>query len=160
MNKQILLDKILSHLTSEHLTLVEAATSARAASTDEESIAETQYDTLAIEASYLAEGQANRAKALALDIAKLKETPLHAYTAYMPINIGALVQIDDIEKGELWFFITHSGAGFNTTINQIPVTIITTQSPLGKAMIGKQVDDEIKLTLAHKQLLATIIKVV
>ncbi|GAA5138069.1 hypothetical protein GCM10025767_19860 [Thalassotalea piscium] len=66
-----MLEDLITYLKNELSALVNAANSARAASIDEQSVAETQYDTLAIEAGYLAEGQAKRAQLIALEIRQL-----------------------------------------------------------------------------------------
>ena len=58
--KKRLLQKAIAHIKSELETAKLAADEAKNAATDEQSIAETQYDTLAIEASYLAHGQSVR----------------------------------------------------------------------------------------------------
>lgn len=159
MNKKILLEKLIVHLEEEFSVLISAANNARAASIDEQSVAETQYDTLAIEAGYLAEGQAKRAQEIELEIHRLKQLTLTSYQDDTPINIGALVQLSNSLNTNEWFFIAPAGAGFKTTIEQLLVTTITPESPLGKSIINKQVGDEIHLQLPNKQLLVEIIAI-
>lgn len=167
MNKKILLASLLTHLEKELSVLTTAANNARAASIDEQSVAETQYDTLAIEAGYLAEGQAKRAQEIELEIHRIKQLTPSCYDEKTPINIGALVQLSigmstgtssAVDTNE-WYFIAPAGAGFKTTIEQLSITTITPQSPLGKSMLNKQVGDELRLQLANKLLLAEIIAV-
>ena len=60
MNKNKILDAVLSYLYLELSHCEQAANNAHLAATDDQSVAETQYDTLAIESAYLAEGQSRR----------------------------------------------------------------------------------------------------
>jgi uncharacterized membrane protein len=60
LNKQQLITIIVSSLSQQLQKAIAAANEAHAAAVDDQSVAETQYDTLAIEAGYLAEGQSRR----------------------------------------------------------------------------------------------------
>jgi hypothetical protein len=60
VNKQDVLDQILSVLSTELASLTRAAQGAFAAATDPDSKAENKYDTRTLEASYVARGQAQR----------------------------------------------------------------------------------------------------
>jgi len=62
MNKQTLLSLIIARLESDHALALQAAKTAHAAATHEENIPDNKYATLGLEASYLAQGQANRAQ--------------------------------------------------------------------------------------------------
>ena len=68
MDKEKIIQDILNYLRQELSIIQEAANNAHLAATDDQSVAETQYDTLAIEASYLAEGQSRRVDELKLSI--------------------------------------------------------------------------------------------
>ena len=60
MNKHAVLQLILEKLSVDLDIAQRAAQTAYETATDEENIAENKYDTLGLEASYLAAGQANR----------------------------------------------------------------------------------------------------
>ncbi len=62
--RQQLNHTIEGHLKSKIAEAEEAAMNAHHAAIDDQSVAETQYDTLAIEAGYLAEGQSRRIQML------------------------------------------------------------------------------------------------
>lgn len=162
MHKEILVNNIINHLEIELAKAVDAAEKAHLAATDDQSVAETQYDTLAIEASYLAEGQSRR-------IIEFK----NALIAYQPllasvsddnkkhghenaITLGNLVQLDNDVSEQHWFYIGPAAAGYRTKINDQHFTVVTPQSPMGQALIGKYPDDEIKIQLG-KGLLTDII---
>ena len=60
MNKTHLIAQIIAALEHDLDVVTRAAQSAYEAATAEENIAENKYDTLGLEASYLATGQARR----------------------------------------------------------------------------------------------------
>ena len=64
MNKSKLLKCIIARLSHNLDVLFTAAKTAHEAATHEENIPDNKYDTLALEASYVAQGQANRAQEL------------------------------------------------------------------------------------------------
>ena len=59
-HKLQIIDLILDDLRQAYQGAMHAADQAHSAATDDQSVAETQYDTLAIEAAYLAHGQSQR----------------------------------------------------------------------------------------------------
>ncbi|MFN3238589.1 MAG: transcription elongation factor GreAB, partial [Pseudomonadales bacterium] len=65
LEKQTVVDAILNKLDSDLALAIAAAERARDTATDKENIAENKYDTLGLEAAYLAHGQSNRAQRLA-----------------------------------------------------------------------------------------------
>ena len=60
MNKSQLKEEIVSMLQQQHNITLDAVNQAVASATDKETIPEHKYDTLALEAAYLAHGQAIR----------------------------------------------------------------------------------------------------
>ena len=159
MDKKILLEGLLVHLEKELSILTTAANNARAASIDEESVAETQYDTLAIEAGYLAEGQAKRAQDIQIEIKQLTQLSTEKCLANSPINIGSLVLLSNTADVEKWFYIAPAGAGFRIEVDQRLITVITPKSPLGKSIIDKYVGDDIHLHIDNRTLIFEIIAV-
>ncbi len=62
MKKELLLNRIITILTEDLKILTAAAKTAHAAATHEECVPDNKYDTTGLEASYVAQGQANRAQ--------------------------------------------------------------------------------------------------
>jgi hypothetical protein len=62
MIKESLLARIIARLEADHALQLQAAKTAHAAATHEENIPDNKYDTLGLEASYIAQGHANRAQ--------------------------------------------------------------------------------------------------
>lgn len=64
MDKCLLQQQVLERLAEDLLQVEQAARVAHETATHEENIAENKYDTLGLEAAYLATGQARRAEAI------------------------------------------------------------------------------------------------
>ncbi|WP_448567141.1 hypothetical protein [Thalassotalea ganghwensis] len=152
MDKQALVNQLIKHLEEELAVAIQAANDARAASTDEQSVAETQYDTLAIEAGYLAEGQAKRAQQLKIDIEAIKSLPTRALSEDEAITLGALVQLHNDANNYLWYLIAPAGAGYSTMLGDDQITFITPKSPLGQQLVDAYLGDEVQLVAGHQQL--------
>ena len=57
-----------------------------------------------------------------------------------PVEVGALVELD-IGFGAKHMFLLHGGGGIELLVEGTEVTVITTESPIGSALIGKQKGD-------------------
>lgn len=122
-----------------------AAHSAHEAATHSELVAENKYDTKGLEASYLAGAQARRANELQklldeLEIFQKRELP-RTSTA----SIGSLVKLSNDDSIESWVFILPSQGGYKIEIDKTHIQTITPQSPIGKALLGKSIDDELEI---------------
>ncbi len=149
--KQTIINNILAYLTQELAVIETAARNAHLAAIDEQSIADTQYDTLAIEASYLAQGQSKRARELQQAITQIKALSIDAKNY---VTQGALVQVAQSDQTPLvkqWFFIAPAAAGFNCAFEQQKVTVISPDSPLGNVLMNCFVDDDIDIVLGNRR---------
>jgi hypothetical protein len=87
MDKFLLQQQVLERLAKDLLQAEEAARAAHKTATHEENIAKNKYDTLGLEAAYLATGQARRAEAIrqAMAIgatsARASTTPAKVYSS-------------------------------------------------------------------------------
>ncbi|MGV2870995.1 hypothetical protein [Colwellia sp. E150_009] len=152
IKKRTLTTLIINQLEQALAQAINAANEAHAAAVDDQSIAETQYDTLAIEASYLAEGQSRRVQELQTAIRKYQSLNLIDFDENKPIALTALVQLSNDKSSQHWFFIGPAAGGLRCAISGQQVTVITPQSPMGMALIGKYQEDEIDIKLGNKQL--------
>jgi len=150
MNKQKIIDEILIHLEHELSLAVFAANEAHCAAVDDQSKAETQYDTLAIEAAYLAEGQSKRVTEYQQAIKAFQALSLIKYDHNKAINLTALVQLSKDVNCNSWFFIGPFAGGFRCTLADRQITVITPQSPMGQAVYGKYQDDDIEISLGNE----------
>ncbi|TWX51141.1 hypothetical protein [Colwellia hornerae] len=147
MKKQKIINDILAYLSAELFAIKTAANNAHLAATDDQSVAETQYDTLAIEASYLAEGQSRRVHDIQQAEQAIEQFVIHDFDKKMPISLGALVQITQEKCGDKWFFIAPAAGGFRGVLNRKPYTVITPNSPMAMALMGKFIDDDVALLI-------------
>jgi transcription elongation GreA/GreB family factor len=157
MNKKQIINDILVYLEKELAATVTAANNAHLAATDDQSVAETQYDTLAIEASYLAEGQSRRVQEIQQAQKALELFSPRNQQENMPITLGTLVQIAQDKIKQHWFFIAPAAGGFRGTLEDQNYTVLTPNSPMAKALIGKLIDDEIELMIGARKLRDEII---
>ena len=130
--------------------LEESLASARAAhasaiegSTHEEARAENDKDTRGLEQSYLARGQAQRVAELEAAVGDVTALALRTFTASSVVALSALVTTDDDRQ----FFIAPAGGG---CVLAGGVQVVTPSSPLGRALLGKRIDDEVELQLPGK----------
>ncbi|REL28353.1 hypothetical protein DXX93_18475 [Thalassotalea euphylliae] len=168
MNKKDILTRVQAAIEALLTQALAAATQAHNAAIDDQSKAETQYDTLAIEAAYLAEGQSKRIAELKSQLQQLKEQAVEESEV---INIGALFSLaydsasTDSESATKHFYLLPCAAGTCITLANDPPTqlehtqpehsqkiyVITPAAPLGRALIGLTVDDDFSLNLGVKQ---------
>ena len=150
---------VLAQLAQELDNCIEAANSAHLAAVDDQSVAETQYDTLAIESAYLAEGQSKRLLELKKTSAQLASLsfPLadEPATIDQPIKLGALIQLDDFSAHD-WLFLSPSAGGYKVKISEHTITLVTPHSPLGKALLNKYLDDDVQYQAGNKVINKTI----
>lgn len=149
MNKEMLIKEIVDSLKGELNNTLEAAKNAHLAAIDDQSVAETQYDTLAIEAGYLAEGQTRRVQEIRQALAKYEVLKLMSFDEKSPIALSALVQLSKDAAENHWFFIGPAAGGFRTKIDEKHYTVITPQSPMGQAMLGKYLEDDVIISFGH-----------
>jgi len=137
--KKSLVKKIIKDLRKDRDTLHRAAAETHSSSTGEESKQEGKYDTRGLEASYLAEAQAEQLDILENQILKLTQLNLDNLTDEDPIRSGALTIFsadDDIEHG---YFILPAAGGTTITYQGLDFTIITPESPIATLLIGNKV---------------------
>ncbi|AZD56152.1 Transcription elongation factor [Pseudomonas chlororaphis subsp. aurantiaca] len=141
---QLILDKLRGDLEIAQ----RAAQTAYEAATHEENIAENKYDTLGLEASYLAAGQARRVEEIRQALALCQNLTLRPYDEQVGIQVGALLGLEDESGHEQWLFLAPDGAGLKVEVVGQPVTVITPRSPLGKGLLGKFEGDELEIVVA------------
>lgn len=149
MFKKRLVNNVIKHLNEELKNSELAAKNAHLAATDDQSVAETQYDTLAIEASYLAEGQSRRVDEIKESIALFEQLSKVEELTYLQVKMGCLVQLEKDKPTNAWFYIAPAAGGFTCTINEQTFTLITPKSPMGSALIDKEEGDEITINLGN-----------
>ena len=60
------------------------------------------------------------------------------------IDVSALVQLE-AENEARWYFIAPAGGGHKLQLGATNIDVLTAQAPLGRALIGRYVGDEVTL---------------
>ncbi|WP_422416422.1 GreA/GreB family elongation factor [Pseudomonas sp. GZD-222] len=159
MNKAELLQRIIATLSLDLDVVQRAAQTAYEAATAEENIAENKYDTLGLEASYLATGQARRMEEIRQARAAYQQLVVRDYDPARGIQISNLVTLEAENGSYQRLFLGPEGAGLKVGQGEQLITVITPRSPLGQSLMGKAEDDEISLTLGAKQQRFVVVEV-
>jgi transcription elongation GreA/GreB family factor len=158
MNKRAIIKKIIARLTDELEIYFRAAKFSRAEATHESSKAESKYDTRGLEASYLARGQSKQAAEIEAAIAEFEKLPVKRFGVDEPIELGALVELEN-EGENLFYFIGPRAGGTEILHEKKEILVITPQSPLGEQLLGKKQGDQPQLILGGAKQAARILKV-
>ncbi|NVZ36855.1 GreA/GreB family elongation factor [Pseudomonas sp. 21615526] len=160
MNKHAVHQLVLDKLAVDLDVAQRAAQTAYETATHEENIAENKYDTLGLEASYLAAGQARRVEEIRQALTLCQNMQLRAYDDQRGIEVGALLGLADENDRQQWLFLAPDGAGLKVDVVGQPVTVITPRSPLGKSLLGKFEGDEVEILVggARQQFAVTEVK--
>ena len=149
MDKFLLQKQVLERLAEDLLQAEQAMRAAHETATHEENIAENKYDTLGLEAAYLATGQARRAEAIRQAIANWRQFRPRPYDASKGIQLGALVcLVDSDDKQQQQLFLGPDGGSMKLVSGAQLVQVISSEAPLGGAMLGKCEGDEVSIQVA------------
>ncbi|MGV8921292.1 MAG: GreA/GreB family elongation factor [Pseudomonas sp.] len=146
-DKSVVLALIIARLKVDLDLLQRAAQSAYETATHEENIAENKYDTLGLEASYLATGQARRVEEIRQSLVQFQNLSLKAFDEHRGIQVGDLVTLEAENGSQQQLFLGPDAAGLKIQHDDFLVTVITTRAPLGKNLVGKAEGDEIEITI-------------
>ncbi len=151
MDKLLLQRQVLERLSEVLLQAEQSVQAAHETATHEENIAENKYDTLGLEAAYLATGQARRAEAIRQAMAHWRNFRPHPYDASKGIQLGALVCLVDSNGKQQQFFLGPEGGSMKLLSGAQLVQVISSAAPLGRAMLGKCEGDEVTVHVARLQ---------
>jgi transcription elongation GreA/GreB family factor len=112
--------------------------------THEESRPENDKDTRAIEASYLARGQAQRVAELSDALGRLNSIAVRNASPGDPAALGRLVEVED-DAGSAWYFVAPAGGGLRLEADGFRCTVVTSDSPVGRALLGRRVGDDVDI---------------
>ena len=159
MNKELILNKIIALLTEDLKILTEAARTAHAAATHEECLPDNKYDTTGLEASYVAQGQANRAQEIRHALETYKALVAKPFGEVTPIRLTALVSLEDVNGNGRKVFLGPNAGGLKLIDGDEEYIVVTPESPLGKALLGRVCDDEVCVGQGERQKTYTIVDV-
>ena len=137
---------LLAKLEAEHAALVAKAAAAARAATHEEARPENDKDTRAIEASYLARGQAARVEALGETLTRLRFVDLR--TREGSAEPGCLLELD-VDGTPGLYLLVPVGGGEAVEVEGVTVRTLTPAAPLGRALMGRSAGDDFELRLGR-----------
>ena len=145
MNKERLLQCIIDILTRDFQVVFAAAKAAHEAAIHEETVPDNEYDTLSLEASYLAQGQANRAQEIKRELDIFRGLTLQRFAEGGRIRLTALVSLEDEEGSRRKIFLGPAAGGLKVLCDGEEVVVITPESPLGRQLLGKEAGDAVAI---------------
>jgi hypothetical protein len=149
IDKQHLLRAFLARLERDLDVITRAALLARDEAIDEESRAESKWDTRGQEAAYLAEGQAKMAAELTEAINLFRELDVSPTLPPDPIRAGSVFVVKQ-PNGEMNALVAPRAGGTEVTLNGKTFTVVTPTSPIGREVLGKRAGDFITMTVRRK----------
>lgn len=117
---------------------------------------EDPKDTRAIEAQYISRGLAERVEGLQEAASDLANMSLRTFSVDEPIATSALVCLEDDGEEKVYFLVPVTG-GEILEIDAIKVQTLTPGSPLGSALVGRYVDDDVEVELPDRSWTAEVL---
>lgn len=148
MNKRLLLQRLVEALELLHQGAVDAAMLAYNTATHEENVAENKYDTLGLEAAYLAQGQAQRVAECATDLSAFRRLTALDFSPDTPIAVGALITLNDRYGAARHLFFGPAAGGLKLAVDGKSIMVITAAAPLGQVLSGRCVGDEVSVSVS------------
>lgn len=143
MTKELIIQRIITALAADLALFSSAAKTAHAAATHEECLPDNKYDTTALEASYIAQGQANRAQEIRGALESFRTLVLNDFDDDTPIRLTALVTMEGEDGSVRQIFLGPQAGGLKIAANDGDVVVITPGSPLGRRLLGLRSGDEV-----------------
>lgn len=153
MNKNNLKEAVIRQLKADHALLLQAAKKAHEAATHEENIPDNKYETLALEASYLAQGQANRAQEIAMAIQAFETMTLQSFEPESEIRLSALVELEDAAGEKKWVFLVPASGGLGIEFEEREILLVTPAAPLGRGLLHCSCGDLIEVGAREYEIL-------
>ncbi len=148
------LDALIEQLEHEVTAAEAIAETTRAGLTHAETRAENDKDTRAIEASYLARGQALRVEELGEVAARLRvlrhSRPVHATPG--TAALGSVVGLVEATEPPRWFLLLPVGGGRRVQVGACEVSAVSVAAPMGRALLGVEEDDDVDLVVGGRKL--------
>lgn len=142
-DKTELLQSLQTAVETDLKAALAAQADAQAGATHEQARPENSKDTRALEQSYLARGLAQRVGNVREALAALRHFVPRRFTDNDPIGLGAVVVVESEDGGTVVYWVTPAGGGYKLHQGEVLIRVVTRQAPLGRALLGKHVDDEV-----------------
>src|SRR3954467_14989813 len=125
MDKFLLQQQVLKRLAEDLLQAEQAVRGAHETATPQENNAQNKYDTLGLEAAYLATGQVRRAEAIRKALADWRQFRPRPYDARKGIQLGALVCLIDSDDEQQYLFLGPAGGSMKLVSGSQLVQVVS-----------------------------------
>jgi len=159
VDKVLIYEQLLEKSTVIYQGAIDAAERAYKTATDNGNIAENKYDTLALEASYLEQGQTKRLIECAQELAAFKRLQISLANVDDFVCQGSLVELMDDEDNFKYVFLAPCSGGLKLQYSEIEIIVVTPKSPLGSAINQKSTGSEIQLFIGHSKKTYEIVQI-
>jgi transcription elongation GreA/GreB family factor len=144
IDKRAVLEALKQRLEAELERAHKRAKDAAAGVTHEENRAEGDKDMRATEASYVARGISGRVVEMEEALLRVSAIELLSFEGGARIAMSALVELAHNDRTFHYFLVPAAG-GERVQLGGVEVQTLTTQSPLGRALLGLSEGDEAEL---------------
>lgn len=162
LSKNLIFGELERALELRYTTAKKAAQQAKDAATNEESVAETKYDTFGLEASYLAHGQSERVHQCEkewFDFKRFLETEQANGGQHLEVNLWSLVHLQacDDDSLENYFLLSNIAGGLQISVfdQEKPIgklVLISPTTPVGQKLLNKVEGDTVMIPKAGQQI--------
>jgi transcription elongation GreA/GreB family factor len=135
LDKKLVLAALKERLEAELERAHKRAKDAVDGATHEENRAEGDKDMRATEASYVARGISGRVVEMEQALLRVSALALVSFPKGARIAVSALVELAHDDR-HAHYFLVPAGGGERLKVDGVEVQMLTTQSPLGKALLG------------------------
>jgi len=150
VKKAGLIAQLIAHLAARMEGFERSARSAHAEATHEQNKAENKYDTRALEASYLAEGQTRQAFEVGRAMELLGSFAPRDFTPQDPVDLGALVELEG-KGGSAWYFLSPCAGGAELVWEGREVLVLTPKAPLALQLLGQKKGAKLKVQIGRER---------
>ncbi|BFM48247.1 GreA/GreB family elongation factor [Marinomonas sp. THO17] len=162
IDKSFVFNEVLAALELRFVTAKKAAQQAKEAATNEESVAETKYDTFGLEASYLAHGQSERVYQCEqdwLNFKRIMTTNMLLDPQDDVISLWSTVHLQASENGagEKYFLLSNIAGGLNLPLIDKGkelglLVLISPSAPIGQMLMNKSKGETVFIPKAGQQI--------
>jgi len=158
IDKQQLWQVLFTELTRLIEVAQAAATRAHETATDDANVAENKYDTLGLEAAYLAQGQQERVSQCVDDLESFRQLKQRYHNSEQ-VTQGSLVTLQASAGMPQHFLLGLSAGGVKVLHDGVEVLVITHGAPLSKALLGAYLNEEVTVNIGDNSVVYEIIAI-
>ncbi len=145
-DKRDILAHMIDQLQADLLMLEQAVALARDTATHADCLGSSKYETMGLEASYLAQGQGVRLLQVERSLAYFKTIRLTE--SAKRVVLSSLLQLEDEHGGQMLLWLAAEAGGLKVQCGEHLITVITPKAPLGAALMGKVAQDDFEISIA------------